>query len=653
MKINRLEIDAFMAIGQITVDLDSKGLVLIQGENEDDTSQNSNGSGKSTVAEALCWALYNETARGDGGDDIVNRKLKKGTRVMVQLVDGPRTYNVIRHRKHPVHKNRVLLIDVTNPEDPVDMTQGTDKATQDVIIKLVGCTSEVFRAAIYSGQEAHIDLPSLTDKSLKTIVEEAAGIDKMQEAHTIARGRMTEKKAAVTTLENTIASHKSVIESSLRSVAHLTGERDRYEESRLAKAAAERTAMGEAVAKAKTVQVEIAALDEAGMIAERAAVTERLASVDGERTELSRLITESGAARLKLTAAQSRLGEAKAAATRCKEIIANAEAEVGTKCDSCGHTLGAEDVAGRIESVKGMAVRHIHSAKSIAAEIAEAEAEFTATKDALEKFKASMTDLTAETARLSELDASQARLNTLKMNLQSLVDSAKSHKARAESIESEANPHLSSIEKAQAQIKDTEELVAVLTANLREAIKELEVAEKVVDVFSPAGIRAHILDTVTPFLNDRTSRYLGILSDGNIRAAWNTISTTAKGELREKFEIGVTSATGGSSYRSLSGGEKRKVRLATALALQDLVSSRAAKPIRLWIGDEIDDAVDDAGLERLMTVLEEKAKEKGTVLIISHNPIRDWVRQHVIVRKKDGLAEMEGVLCVERDTVGE
>ena len=30
MKINRLEIDAFMAIGQITVDLDSKGLVLIQ-----------------------------------------------------------------------------------------------------------------------------------------------------------------------------------------------------------------------------------------------------------------------------------------------------------------------------------------------------------------------------------------------------------------------------------------------------------------------------------------------------------------------------------------------------------------------------------------------------------------------------------------------
>ena len=114
MKINRLEIDAFMAVGEVTIDLDSKGLVLIQGENEDDSSQISNGAGKSSIADALLWCLYNETARGDTGDEIVNRSLKKGTRVLAQLVDGDRVYNVIRHRKHGVHKNRVLLLDVTN-----------------------------------------------------------------------------------------------------------------------------------------------------------------------------------------------------------------------------------------------------------------------------------------------------------------------------------------------------------------------------------------------------------------------------------------------------------------------------------------------------------------------------------------------------------
>ena len=61
------------------------------------------------------------------------------------------------------------------------------------------------------------------------------------------------------------------------------------------------------------------------------------------------------------------------------------------------------------------------------------------------------------------------------------------------------------------------------------------------------------------------------------------------------------------SFQTLSGGEKRKVRIACSLALQDLVSNRASKNIDLFIGDEIDDALDTAGLERLMGILESKS----------------------------------------------
>jgi DNA repair exonuclease SbcCD ATPase subunit len=75
------------------------------------------------------------------------------------------------------------------------------------------------------------------------------------------------------------------------------------------------------------------------------------------------------------------------------------------------------------------------------------------------------------------------------------------------------------------------------------------------------------------------------------------------------------------------------VRLACALALQDLVATRAAKAIDLWIGDEIDDALDSAGLERLMGVLEEKARDRGTVLVISHNDIKDFCRRSFVVTK--------------------
>jgi len=96
----------------------------------------------------------------------------------------------------------------------------------------------------------------------------------------------------------------------------------------------------------------------------------------------------------------------------------------------------------------------------------------------------------------------------------------------------------------------------------------------------------------------------------------------------------------------LSGGEKRKVRLATAMALQDMVASRATKPISLFIADEVDDALDDAGLERLMGILDEKARDRGTVLVISHNSLTDWIRDHAIVTKSGGLATVTGALSV-------
>ena len=103
-------------------------------------------------------------------------------------------------------------------------------------------------------------------------------------------------------------------------------------------------------------------------------------------------------------------------------------------------------------------------------------------------------------------------------------------------------------------------------------------------------------------------------------------------------DFSVSSAISAKTFKGLSGGEKRKVRVATALALQDLVATRASKPIDLFIGDEIDDALDASGLERLMVILEEKATERGTVMVISHNSLRD---------------EIPNVIHVERTPTGE
>ena len=64
MKIGNVNIEGFMAIGSAVLGLADRGLVLIQGINKDDASAQSNGSGKSTIPDAISWCLYGVTARG-------------------------------------------------------------------------------------------------------------------------------------------------------------------------------------------------------------------------------------------------------------------------------------------------------------------------------------------------------------------------------------------------------------------------------------------------------------------------------------------------------------------------------------------------------------------------------------------------------------
>ena len=56
----------------------------------------------------------------------------------------------------------------------------------------------------------------------------------------------------------------------------------------------------------------------------------------------------------------------------------------------------------------------------------------------------------------------------------------------------------------------------------------------------------------------------------------------------------------------------------------------------MFIGDEIDAALDTAGLERLMGILESKARERGTVLIISHKEMKSWFRETITLEVKEG-----------------
>ncbi|MFP3416235.1 hypothetical protein SB773_32870, partial [Bacillus sp. SIMBA_074] len=69
--------------------------------------------------------------------------------------------------------------------------------------------------------------------------------------------------------------------------------------------------------------------------------------------------------------------------------------------------------------------------------------------------------------------------------------------------------------------------------------------------------------------------------------------------------------------------------------------TRSAKSIPLFIFDEIDHALDSDGLERLMSIMKEKATKSGTVLVISHNDLNHYISDSVRVVKEHGVSRLE------------
>ena len=110
MIIKSVDINNFLIIGSASIDLHNQGLVRICGDNNDDTTSSSNGSGKSSIIEAIYWALFGDTLRSlKGADGVVNNTVKKDCSVSLTLEDEGKIYRVERYRKHSKKKNNLYL----------------------------------------------------------------------------------------------------------------------------------------------------------------------------------------------------------------------------------------------------------------------------------------------------------------------------------------------------------------------------------------------------------------------------------------------------------------------------------------------------------------------------------------------------------------
>ena len=142
LKIKNVSAKNFMSIGAQTqaVNFDDCQLTLVLGHNLDMGGDGSrNGTGKTTIINALSYALYGEALTNIRRDNLINKTNAKGMIVTADFEIGPKQYRIERGRKPNVLR---LLI---NGEDAFDEEQqGDSRETQKEIEKILGFPHEMF-----------------------------------------------------------------------------------------------------------------------------------------------------------------------------------------------------------------------------------------------------------------------------------------------------------------------------------------------------------------------------------------------------------------------------------------------------------------------------------------------------------------------------
>lgn len=615
MRLDTLEIENFLSVGaRITLNLRKRGLVGVEGDNKDDPSATSNGSGKTTVfIDAPSWCLWGETTRGYEGDDVINLKARKDCLVTLYMRVHKQTIVVSRARGHSKYKNQLRL-----EIDGLDETKSSIKETQAEIERLLGMNAQTFLNSVMFGATPGYRFSALTDKQQKEVFDDALGIAQYAAAYDLAH-----KERAVLTV--TCDTHRAV-HANAESAQIAAHKRLAELQSKAASFDAEKE---EALTKLRE---------------RRDKTTERIRKAELELTTTGRkdvetqeeLLSELQKARNYITA---KIGEWYAKEMQINKEIKrvvkskeDAASRVDYTCEECGSEV-TEDT--RDTHLASLEEKHTTLAVKL--------------KDIKRKQHELNIELTNENTRVDEATAIRDTLRITQVeniNLRNIIKSKERERTELKEeiakLKDKESPYRSLIKKCQREIAEHAVIEVEEATHIKRCEKEIEQLDFWAEAFGTKGLRSYLIDTALPYLNERAEYYAQTLTDGSVEIEFKTQSKLKGGATVEKFEVAVHNKFGADKYKGNSGGEKAKVDLCVGLALQDLVMSRSATRTNVAFFDEIFDKMDEAGVERAVNVLIDVAKQRESIFVVTHlDALKSYFPSTVIVVKRKKVTKLE------------
>lgn len=638
MRPLHLALQNFLSFEDAEVDLGSLGgLVLLSGTHEGgDTGADSNGAGKSALIDGICWALYGKLTRPrHRAEDVIRRAAGQGCIVRLSFTDAQgRTVEVTRFRKHPRHKDALHLL-----VDGEEARASSSAETQARIDALVGLDHDAFVGSVlYTQHPLRGRFAELPDDQKKTLLESILGAEVLSVAREITKRRLRTE-----TLE---AEKRELAAGALRDqIAWLERQHGDY----LARAASWDEAQR---GRVETLRGQLASLHlDLEQLRRREPALPASTSIVGElaaaMAALGRIDTE---ARKDDAALERRVAAVRASAASARALLARLQDEAGKLaapghvCPVCAQPMPRDRREAHRRSLEAEQAEQARIALESRAEAQRLEADRAAARERWAAERSHQEEVVdtlraaAETERLARAEhtAWERELAALERRIADVG-------AQLDAAATEQNAFRELATRAAA---DRDDKAAALTevegelGRLRGSVERLTFWER---GFGPRGLKSYLLDSVLPVLNERARFYADLLTAGALSVRFSTTVEKDDG-LEERFTVQIQHRNGVDSYALLSGGERQRVNLIVNLALQDLVGSRAARPLPIAIYDEAFEGLDRTGIEAAMRVLTEAARTKELVLVVTHQPaLADLFAHELRVVSDRGISRIETV----------
>ena len=560
IKIKELTVKNFMSVGNQTqaVKFNKENLTLVLGENLDqggDDNGSRNGTGKTTIVNALSYALFGNALTNIKKDNLINKINNKNMLVTLAFNKDGTDYRIERGRKPNILE--FYVNDIEQSGEETDDAQGDNRETQKDLDELLGMSHDMFRHIIALNTYTEPFL-SMKANDQRVIIEQLLGITLLSEKAESLKELIRQTKDSITQETADIEATKKANEGIQKSIDNLLTKQSAWNNQHMS----EIEKIGRAIVELESVDIE-AELQKHLELKEYSEKSAKLKSLNKERATLD---------------------SATAQAERSVKKYASELAKLqDKKCHACEQELH-DHKHGEMTSV---AQQHLDDAQKY-----------------LDKVNSDLVKITQEIGQIGELTA---RPDTY----YDTVEQALKHQNNLKTLETNLTIKVGETDHFQEQIDELTNtaLQEISWDRINELSSLKDHQEFLLKLLTSKDsfIRKKIIDQNLAYLNNRLTYYLDKMGLPHSVLFQNDLT------------VMITQLGQDLDFDNLSRGERNRLILGLSWAFRDVWESLYQQINLLFVDELIDNGLDAAGVENALAVLKKMGRErKKNIFLISH-----------------------------------